>query len=69
LEKAVTELKRSDSDLRTIVDTIPALVWCGLPDGSKEFLNMQWRGYTGLSVEESYGWYGRLQFILKTCRR
>src|SRR5271156_941543 len=56
LEKAVNELKNSDADLRRIIDTIPAMVWCGLPDGSKEFLNKQWRDYTGLSLEESYGW-------------
>jgi formate hydrogenlyase transcriptional activator len=57
LEKRVNELKKkSDADLRAIIDTIPALVWCGLPDGSKEFLNKQWREYTGLSLEESYGW-------------
>src|SRR5271168_4267757 len=56
LEKAVNELKNSDADLRRIIDTIPALVWCGLPDGSKEFLNKQWRDYTGLSLEESCGW-------------
>src|SRR5271170_2580231 len=27
-----------------------------LLDGSKEFLNKQWRDFTGLSLEESYGW-------------
>jgi formate hydrogenlyase transcriptional activator len=56
LEKAVTQLKKSDADLRAIIDTIPAFVWYGLPDGSKEFLNKPWRDYTGLSSEESYGW-------------
>src|SRR5271163_3445430 len=56
LEKAVSELKNSGADLRAIIDAIPALVWCGLPDGSKEFLNKQWGDYTGLSLEESYGW-------------
>src|SRR5277367_1340270 len=56
LEKVINEVKNSDADLRRIIDTIPAMVWCGLPDGSKEFLNKQWRDYTGLSLEESYGW-------------
>ena len=50
------ELKNSDPDLRAIIDTIPALVWYGLPDGSKEFFNKQWRDYTGLSLDELYGW-------------
>jgi formate hydrogenlyase transcriptional activator len=55
LETAANELMSTHADLRAIIDTIPALVWCGLPDGSKEFLNKQWRDYTGLSLEESYG--------------
>ncbi len=56
LPTTVTPLNKLDVDLRAIIDTIPALVWCGLPDGSKEFLNKQWRDYTGLSQDESYGW-------------
>ena len=54
LEKTVSELKNSGADLRAIIDTSPALVCCRLPDGSKEFLNKQWRDYTGLPLEESY---------------
>src|SRR5437016_9952048 len=38
-----------------IIDAIPALAWCAQPGGAKEFLNRQWRGYTGLSVEEGLG--------------
>jgi len=56
LEKALDKLNKPDGNLQRIIDTIPALVWCGLPDGSKEFLNKRWRDYTGLSFEESYGW-------------
>ena len=54
------ELNNSESDLQKIIDTIPALVWCALPDGSKEFLSKRWRDYTGLSAEESYGWKWRV---------
>ncbi|MGA8232848.1 MAG: PAS domain-containing protein, partial [Candidatus Acidiferrales bacterium] len=39
-----------------VIDTIPAVAWYGLPDGSKQFLNKRWRDYTGVSPEESYGW-------------
>src|SRR5438105_1371003 len=39
-----------------IIDAIPTLAWCAQPGGAKEFLNRQWRGYTGLSVEEGLGW-------------
>jgi len=38
-----------------MIDTIPALAWCNLPDGSNEFLNKRWHDYTGLSPEESGG--------------
>ena len=44
-----------ESSLRRIIDTIPALAWCARPDGSIEFLNKQWRDYTGLSPAETSG--------------
>jgi len=55
LRKALDELKNSESKLRQVIDTIPALAWCMLPDGSIEFLNRRWHEYTGLSPEESHG--------------
>jgi PAS domain-containing protein len=42
LRKALDELKNSESKLRQVIDTIPALAWCMLPDGSIEFLNRRW---------------------------
>jgi formate hydrogenlyase transcriptional activator len=39
-----------------VIDTIPTMAWCNLPDGPNEFLNKQWHEYTGLSPEESHGW-------------
>ena len=56
LKRALDELKKSESKLRQVIDTIPALAWCNLPDGSNEFLNKRWHEYTGLSPEESRGW-------------
>lgn len=52
LEKAYNEAKKSEAELRKIIDTIPALAWCNLPDGSNEFVNQRWCAYTGLSPEE-----------------
>jgi len=46
----------TESDLRRVIDTIPALAWCARPDGSMEFLNRQWHEYTGLSPAETAGW-------------
>jgi formate hydrogenlyase transcriptional activator len=56
LERALDEVKNSESKLRQVIDTIPTLGWCNLPDGSNEFLNKRWHEYTGLSPEESHGW-------------
>ena len=56
LGRALGELKKSESNLRQVIDTIPTLAWCNLPDGSNEFLNKRWHEYTGLSPEESRGW-------------
>lgn len=55
LRKALDELKNSERKLRQVVDTIPTLAWCILPDGSNEFLNKRWHEYTGLSPQESHG--------------
>ena len=56
LERALTEIKKSEERLRTIIDTIPAMAWCALPDGFAEFHNQRWLDYTGLSDEEGRGW-------------
>jgi len=49
-------LQSSEHNLAAIIDTIPTLAWCNLPDGSNEFLNKGWHEYTGLSPGESHGW-------------
>ena len=42
-------------DLRKLIETIPALVVCALPDGSAEFTNRAWREYTGYAPEQLSG--------------
>src|SRR6185503_19077449 len=42
-----------------IIDTIPALAWSALPDGSVDFLNKRWLEYTGLSLEQGLGQGGQ----------
>jgi len=49
-------LHSSERNLAAIIDTIPTLAWCNLPDGSNEFLNKGWHEYTGLCPQESHGW-------------
>lgn len=36
-------------ELGSVVDALPGLVWTALPDGQVDFVNQQWREYTGLS--------------------
>lgn len=49
-------LRSSEANLRRVIDTIPTLSWCNLPDGPNEFLSKNWHDYTGLSPEEAHGW-------------
>lgn len=42
----------SSEELRVVIDTIPAMVWSLLPDGSLEFLNRRWLEYSGVTLEE-----------------
>jgi formate hydrogenlyase transcriptional activator len=56
LKTALDEIKNSETKLRHVIDAIPTLAWCNLPDGPNEFLNKRWHEYTGLSPEESHGW-------------
>lgn len=45
-------------DLQTVIETIPALVVCALPDGAVEFVNRAWQEYTGYSPQQlsDSGW-------------
>ncbi len=55
-KQAEEALRRSEDRLRLVIDTLPALVWSKLPDGSADFLNQRFREYTGLSLKEGLGW-------------
>src|SRR2546421_438413 len=55
LVREIAETKISAAHLRKILDTIPTLASCNLPDGSNEFLNQRWHDYTGLSPQEARG--------------
>jgi formate hydrogenlyase transcriptional activator len=56
LRSALDQIRNSEAKLRTIIDTIPVIAWCALPDGSGEFWNQRWHDYTGLSFEAARGW-------------
>jgi PAS domain S-box-containing protein len=62
LRNALDEIQKSEANLRQVIDALPALAWCNLPDGPNEFLSKRWHEYTGLSPEESHGWGWQASF-------
>src|SRR5215470_6139691 len=56
LKRAQDAASAADAQLRRIIDAIPVLAWCNLPDGSNELLNQRWQDYTGLSQDQARGW-------------
>jgi PAS domain S-box-containing protein len=52
-QRAEGVLPQSEDRLRSVIDTIPALVWSH--DGSSDFFNQRFREYTGLSEEDGLG--------------
>jgi len=50
-----SELRLSERELRDVIDTIPALVWSALPDGSNTYVNKRFVEYTGSSAEQTAG--------------
>ena len=62
LRGALGKIQKSEARLRQVIDTIPTLAWCNLPDGPNEFLNKRWHDYTGLSREASHGWGWKTAF-------
>src|SRR5271170_1389896 len=55
-KQAEAALRKSESELRTIIETIPAFVVSALPDGSVDFLSQSLLDYTGVSKEQWLGW-------------
>ncbi len=51
----VHQLTSQEKHLRDVVETIPAMTFTTLSDGSATFVNKRWTEYTGLSVEQSSG--------------
>lgn len=55
-KQAEAALRKSEMELRTIIETIPAFVVSALPDGSVDFLSQSLLDYTGVSKEQWLGW-------------
>src|SRR4051795_7641793 len=59
-------LRSSETRLRLVIDTIPAVAWGALPDGSCGFVNQRWSEYTGMTAEDAAGWGWMAAFITTT---
>ncbi|HJZ67383.1 MAG TPA: GAF domain-containing protein, partial [Blastocatellia bacterium] len=54
----VTDRRKSEKELRLVIDTVPAMAWATLPDGPNEYCSKRWMEYTGMRADEvlEYGW-------------
>ncbi|HJZ66853.1 MAG TPA: PAS domain-containing protein, partial [Blastocatellia bacterium] len=57
-KRAEQVVRRSEEQLRDLIQTIPAMAFVTLADGSNEFVSRQWIEFSGLSQEQSSegGW-------------
>jgi PAS domain-containing protein len=46
-------VRASQRNFQLIIDTIPALAWSALPDGSADFFNQHYLDFIGLSAEKA----------------
>src|SRR5207245_7831962 len=62
LERQRDALRKSEKELRDVIDTIPAIVWSGLPNGSNAYVNRGFIEYAAMSAQESAaaGWQAAL---------
>jgi PAS domain S-box-containing protein len=56
LQRKIIECQQAEERLRLIINTIPAMVFTALPDGTVDFVNQRWLDYMGLSLEDVQGW-------------
>jgi len=47
------EIERQD---RRLADAMPQIVWTARPDGHLDYYNQRWFEYTGMTLEETFGW-------------
>jgi PAS domain S-box-containing protein len=56
LKHSEEAIRRSEDNLRLVINTIPALVWSAQPDGSLDFINQRLTEFTGLTLDDVRGW-------------
>jgi PAS domain-containing protein len=56
LKSTEDALRHSEDYLRLVIDTVPALIHTGRPDGYLDYFNRRWLDYVGLPLEGVAGW-------------
>ena len=63
-KRAEAAVAESEKRLKQLADTMPQIVWTARPDGSVDYFNERWYGYTGETPQESLernGWANAIQ--------
>jgi PAS domain S-box-containing protein len=55
-KRAEETLQKSERELRTLIDVMPAFVGTASPDGFCDFLSESWLDYLGITREQGLGW-------------
>jgi PAS domain S-box-containing protein len=56
LQKLYEDLRRSERELRDVINTVPVHVWSASPDGTVDFINERLLDFVGLRSDEMLGW-------------
>ena len=56
LQQLYEDLRRSERELRGVINTVPAHVWSASPDGAVDFVNERLLQFVGLSSRDVLGW-------------
>jgi PAS domain S-box-containing protein len=53
IERAQEAVRRSEKQLRDVIETMPAMAFTALPDGSTDFVNGRFSDFTGLTADDA----------------
>jgi PAS domain S-box-containing protein len=56
LQKLYEDLRRSERELRDVINTVPVHVWSASPAGTVDFINERLLNFVGLRPDEMLGW-------------
>jgi PAS domain S-box-containing protein len=62
LQQLYENLRRSEQELRDVINAVPALIWRASPDGEVDFINERLQQFVGIPPEDLWGW--NLQSVL-----